>query len=66
MRMNFYARMRNDQNTKHQEKGRLRLNILNTRDEYYNNIIIYCLKNVTNLQEVKTLVKTGNKKNITV
>ena len=30
MRMIFYARMRNDQNTKHQEKGRHRLNSFNT------------------------------------
>ena len=35
MRMNFYAQTRNDQNTKHQEKGKHRLNIFNTRDDYY-------------------------------
>ena len=33
MRMNFFARMCNNQNTKHQEK--YRINSFNTRDEYY-------------------------------
>ena len=33
--MNLYARARNDQNTKHQEKGKHGLNRFNTRDEYY-------------------------------
>ena len=33
--MNVHAQMRDDQKTKHQEKGKHRLNSFNTRDEYY-------------------------------
>ena len=33
--MSFYARMHNNQTTKHQEKGKHRLNSYNTIDEYY-------------------------------
>ena len=35
MSMNSYDQMHNGQNTKHQEKGRHRINSFNNRDKYY-------------------------------
>ena len=49
MCMNFYARMRNGQKMKHQEKGGHRINSFNTRDEYYYYYYYYYVHN--NLQK---------------
>ena len=60
MRMNFYARTRNDQNTKHQEKGKHSLNSFNTRDEYYHYLLLLLLlSNTTRSGLVQSLTLIG-------